>query len=708
MVWLSTNLYCAASTAMLALMLASCAPDAKDDAGLKQSALWSETDWPLHGRDSKEQRFSPLSEISTETVGTLGLAWEYSDFIVRGRTHRGMEASPIVVDGVMYLTGPWSVVYAVDAQSGEELWMYDPEVEGAWARKTCCDVVNRGVAIDGSHLLVGTIDGYLDAVDVETGERIWRTDTLIDRERAYSITGAPRLAGDLVLIGNGGAELGVRGYVSAYHIDSGDLAWRFYTVPGDDDDESAAIAAARESWGADTRWEFGGGGTVWDSMTYDADLGVIYVGVGNGSPWPKWARDPALGDNLYLSSILALRAETGELLWHYQTTPGDSWDYTATQNIILADLEINGEVRKVLMQAPKNGFFYVIDRVSGALLSAQPYTHVSWADGVDLETGRPRIREGALYGETPRVVWPGTPGGHNWPPMAFSPETGLVYIPVLEMPQKFSVAPKGEFLADTMNVSAIVNAPPFSSDDPAVLASDPRPVMRSVLKAFDPQTGEIVWQSDDMAWWGGGVLATAGGLVVQGSSDGHLRFFDATTGDVLKDVFTGTGIMAPPVSYAIGDDQYIAVAAGYGGAQLARLFPGMAALEYQNSERLLAYRLGGRDTALPELQEPEERFPVPDDTSDDPDRIAAGMAHFRNYCGRCHAPMGAPNGYPDLWNLSPASHASFASTVLDGDFAYAGMAGFSDALSEEDVEDLRAFIVSTQRRLRARQEAQTP
>lgn len=679
-------------------VLTSCAPEVKQASA---DVTPAETDWPFHGREQNEQRYSPLEQIDVESVSALGLAWEYDDFIVRGRTHRGVEASPIVQNGVMYMTGPWSVIYALDAASGKELWVYDPDVDGEWARKTCCDAVNRGVALQDDLVIVGTIDGYLDAVSKTTGERVWRTDTLTDRSRAYSITGAPRLAGDLVLIGNGGAELGVRGYVSAYHVRTGELAWRFFTVPGPGEDEGPAITAARESWGPATRWEFGGGGTVWDSMTYDPDLGVVYVGVGNGSPWPKWARDPSLGDNLYLSSVLALEATTGELLWHYQTTPGDSWDYTATQNIILADLEIEGRVRKVLMQAPKNGFFYVIDRETGELISANPYTHVTWADGIDLETGRPRIREEALYRDTARIVWPGTPGGHNWPPMAFNPETGLVYIPVLEMPQKFELPPNTDFRPDTMNVSAQVRAPPFAPDDPAIASDDPQPSMRAVLKAFDPVTGETVWQSDDMSWWNGGVLATAGRLVVQGGSQGWLRFFNAQTGDLVRQIETGTGIMAPPSSYELNGEQFIAVPAGYGGAQLGRLFPGMAALEYENYERLLVYKLGGGETPLPPEVQPSVLQPIAGDTSDDPADIADGMVHFRNYCGRCHAPMGAPNGYPDLWNMTPTSHDAFSSTVLNGDFAYAGMAGFSDALDEDDVENIRAFIVSTQKNLRA-------
>lgn len=684
----------------------ACSPVDKNEVGDLGAQSEVGAGWPLHGQDWREQRHSPLTAINSENVSEIGLAWEYIDILVRGRTHRGMEASPIVVDGVMYFTGPWSVVYALDAQTGEELWYYDPEVEGAWIRKGCCDAVNRGVAVRDGLVFVATLDGYLDALDQATGEQVWRTDTFTDRSLPYAITGAPRLAGDLVVIGNGGAEMGVRGYVSAYEAATGELAWRFFTVPGPGPDESEAITAARETWGDDTRWEFGGGGTVWDSMTYDEELGLLYVGVGNGSPWPKWARDPSLGDNLYLSSILAIDAETGDLKWHYQTTPGDSWDYTATQNIILAELEIDGEARAVLMQAPKNGFFYVIDRETGELISADPYTHVTWAEGVDLETGRPIYTEQGQYSEAPKVVWPGTPGGHNWQPMAFSPETGLVYIPVLEMPQRFQLAEQDTVRPDTINVAADVKAPPFAEGDPALGTSHPDPGMRAVLKAWDPVAREMVWESSAMSWWNGGVLTTAGGLVVQGGSEGVLAFYDAATGDMLKEIETGTGLMAPPVSYELDGEQYITIAAGYGGAQLARLFPGMAALEYENSSRILTYKLGGGETPLPAPRPVEPDYPLYEGLSTDPDVIAAGLSHFRGYCGRCHGPMGAPNGYPNLWNMSPATHENFNSIVLNGDFAFAGMAGFGDALSEEDAEAIHAFIGATQARIRAARETQ--
>ncbi|MGH8264256.1 MAG: PQQ-binding-like beta-propeller repeat protein, partial [Steroidobacteraceae bacterium] len=337
--------------------------------------------WLTHGRTYDEQRFSPLSQITSANVKQLGLAW-YVDLA----TKRGVEATPLVVDGVMFTTGPWSMVYAIDVRSGHQIWSYDPQVDRNWAQYACCDVVNRGVAAWGKRVYVGTLDGFLVALDAESGAEVWRVDT-IDRRAPYTITGAPRVVKGKVIIGNGGAEFGVRGYVTAYDADSGRRVWRTYTVPGDPARtfESTAMENAAKTWTGEW-WKYGGGGSVWDSMAYDPQLDLLYIGIGNGGPWNPKIRSPQGGDNLYLSSIMALRPDTGDYVWHFQTTPGDAWDYTATQQIILADMNIAGKPRKVLMQAPKNGFFYVLDRETGKVISAGKYGKVTWADRIDLET----------------------------------------------------------------------------------------------------------------------------------------------------------------------------------------------------------------------------------------------------------------------------------------------------------------------------------
>jgi quinohemoprotein ethanol dehydrogenase len=394
-----------------------------DDAALRK-ADERRGDWITHGRTYSETRFSPLNQINAGNIKQLGLAWSFDT-----DTTRGLEATPIIVDGVMYTTGSWSVVFALDARTGRQLWKWDPQVPRSFGYKACCDVVNRGVAVYKGKVYVGTLDGRLVALDADSGKPLWEVVT-VDQSLPYTVTGAPRVVKGKVLIGNGGAEMGVRGYISAYDAETGKMAWRFYTVPGDPSKpfESPAMERAAKTWSGEW-WKIGGGGTVWDSMAYDPELDLLYIGTGNGSPWNREIRSSGTGDNLYLSSIVALKPETGEMVWHYQTTPGDSWDYTATQHIILADLDIGGRNRKVLMQAPKNGFFYVIDRKNGELLSAQAYVPISWAKEVDKQTGRPVENPGVRYKDSAAFIKPGPLGGHNWQPMSYNPQTGLVYIP---------------------------------------------------------------------------------------------------------------------------------------------------------------------------------------------------------------------------------------------------------------------------------------
>jgi quinohemoprotein ethanol dehydrogenase len=644
----------------------------------------------MHGGDWTDSRHSELATINRRNVNRLGLAWSFDDFVVRGRTHRGMQSTPIVMNGVMYVTGPWSVIYALNARTGELLWQHDPQVPGGWARKACCDAVNRGVAVANDKVFSATLDGYLLALDARTGRTLWRTDTFIDRERAYTITGAPRLTDKLVVIGNAGGELGVRGYVSAYERDSGKLAWRFFTVPGSGADEHPEIATARKSWSRDSRFDFGLGGTVWDSMSFDPELQLLYVGVGNGSPWPAWVRSPGGGDNLYLSSILALDAGSGRLRWHYQTTPADSWDYTATQNMILADLKLDGRARKVLMQAPKNGFYYVLDRETGELLSARAYTDVTWASRVDPATGRPVTQDSARYQDRRAVVVPSIAGGHNWQPMAFSPRTQLTYIPVLAEQMTF-VPWRDGYRRDTINVEARVDDPAKAADRDPLL--DPQiPAPHSALVAWNPVTAQSAWRGHSRPWWSGGVLSTAGDLVAQGGSDGLLVIHDALDGRELKTISVGTAISAAPISYSIDGTQYIAVVAGLGGS--VKTFPwGSAALDYQNSERLLVFRLDGGPVPLPPRLAPKVQRAALDASSIDAATAARGSALFLDHCSRCHAPSGAANNYPDLWNLPAATYGAFEGIVLGGAMEHAGMPRFDDALSPADVAAIRDFII---------------
>jgi len=637
-------------------------------------------DWPLHGRTPAEQRYSPLADIDEHNVAQLGLAWSYAT-----GTNRGLEATPIVADGVMFATGSWSVVFALDARTGRELWRFDPHVSGEAGARACCDVVNRGVALDRGRVYLGALDGRLICLDAKSGAPLWSVQTT-DPALPYTITGAPRVVKGRVVIGNGGADIGVRGYVSAYDAETGALAWRFYTVPGDpaQPPESPALAAALPTWRGGEWWKVGGGGTVWDSLAYDPELDLLYVGTGNGGPWTPRLR--SRGDNLYLSSILALRPDTGELIWHYQTTPGDQWDYTATQHMILAELEIGGRARRVLMQAPKNGFFYVLDRATGELLSAAPYVPVTWAERVDLATGRPVETAAARYAQSPSVISPGPVGGHNWQPMSFHPGTGLVYIPALEMPFAFRDDPDFVLRPNAMNAGVDPLAGAMS------MVAGGR--IGAALIAWDPVRQRVAWRVEHPHVVNGGTLATAGDLVFQGTGRGTLAAYRATDGERLFEVRTGTGVIAPPITYRARGEQYVAVLAGLGGGlALASADPPPDTLASGNAGHVLAWKLGGT-AALPEAAPWRPAPLAPIDAPVDAARAARGQGTFFRYCASCHGPAAIGGGtLPDLRRSSPAVYDGLADILLSGSRLARGMPRFN-YLGPEDVADLRAYLMS--------------
>ena len=630
-------------------------------------------DWPLHGRTAGEARFSPLTQIHTGNVHEVGLAWQ-----VPLDSQRGLEATPIVVDGVMYVTSTWSRVIALDAGSGDILWRYDPQVPREWAPKGCCDVVNRGVAVADGRVFLGTFDGRLIALDKTDGRPLWDVNT-IDRDKPYTITGAPRVVGNKVFIGNGGADFGVRGYVSAYHAENGGLLWRFYTVPKDTTGpfEHPELAVAAETWDPDSAWEQGGGGTVWDSMAYDPELNLLYVGTGNGAPWPRFVRSPEGGDNLYLSSILAINPDTGRLAWHYQTTPGDSWDYTATQHMILADIEWNGEARPVLMQAPKNGFFYVLDRATGELLAADKFSRVTWATHVDLQTGRPVMTDTADYSERANVVFPATLGAHNWHPMSYSPETGLVYIPAQDAatyfaPDRLSILLESAHRADMEN-----------------LVPDPW-VGHAVLVAWNPATRGIEWSVPYPTFGNAGVLSTAGGLVVQGDAQGFVNFYDAASGERLHRIETRTGIIAPPVAYEIDGEQYVALLAGWGGALFVLAEQGVAARKYGNDGRVIVLKLGGGGVPLAAALQDPPAPPSGDQVKFLSERETRGRATYLARCGSCHGWFGQTGLLPDL-RRSPLLDG-LETVLLEGTLESLGMPSFAGELSDDEIADLKAYL----------------
>lgn len=640
-------------------------------------------DWRLHGRTADEQRFSPLKDIHTGNVADLGLAWSYAT-----GTKRGLEATPIVVDGVLYATGTWSVVFALDAASGQELWRHDPQVPRAKGRDACCDVVNRGVAVSKGRVYVGTIDGRLLALDAHSGERLWQVQTT-DPALPYTITGAPRVVKDLVILGNGGAEFGVRGYFSAYDAASGKLRWRFFTVPAGKSGphEHPELAAAAATWSPDSLWESGLGGTVWDAMAYDPDLDLLYVGVGNSSVYNRKVRSPGGGDNLYLASILAVRPETGRLVWHYQTTPGEHWDYTATQHMILADLEIAGKTRAVLMQAPKNGFFYVLDRATGELLSADPFVHVSWATHVDLATGRPAERPEAVWSDAGAVVAPAPPGGHGWHPMSYSPRTGYVYIPASELGYYYLPDTAFRFLPGRFNTGEDFAALMESVEGFEEMGAMPCSPAR--LIAWDPVAREPAWTQKFSNSVPGGVLSTAGDLVFQGGGAGELVAYHARTGDRLWAADVGIGIMAAPITYRVDGEQYVAVLAGIGGSLGAHF----TRFEYENEGRLLAWKLGG-EAPMPAVRQrptPVVAAPPPDAPTE---TVVRGRALYAEHCMRCHGTGTKGSGlFPDLRHASRDVHEHWNDIVLGGTRVADGMASFADLLDSDDAQAIHAYVI---------------
>ncbi len=692
-------------TLLLALALAGCsrheapAPTAPDNpaAGVDETRIANADaepgNWYTTGRGFGEQRFSPLGAINAGNVKQLGFAWQYDL-----ATRRGLEATPLVIDGVLFVSSAWSRVYALDAETGRELWRFDPHVPGEWARNACCDVVNRGVAVWQGKVFVGTLDGRLIALDAASGKPLWSQDTFIDRNRSYTITGAPRIARGKVIIGNGGGEIGVRGYISAYDAETGVLAWRFFTVPGDParPQEHTELEKALPTWSASSLWSAGLGGTAWDSMVYDPKLGLLYVGTGNGNPHPAATRSPGGGDNLYLASILALDPDTGRMRWHYQTTPGDSWDYTATQNMILADLTIDGVQRQVLMQAPKNGFFYVLDRATGQLLSAQKYVRVDWASHVDLVTGKPVPAPGGDYRKAKKVIAPSTFGGHNWQPMAYSPATGLVYIPAIEAAQHFAIDPAYPgYVPHLMNNVAV--------DDSSPPDDDTEVPWGGALKAWDPVAQREVWRIDYPFAYNGGLVATAGNLVLQGTTDGFLKAYAADTGKLLAQIEVGTSIMAAPAVYAVKGTQYVAVLAGFGGALANEFEEGSAARRHGNAGRIVVFKLGGGAVPLPPSVDWNANLPpLPARLSTDRRVLAQGARLFELHCSACHRRDDDPNVYPSLMRLTPEKLATFDAIVRGGALAPMGMAGFGDVLGEQDAAALKAWIVDRTHTVRRR------
>jgi len=676
-----------------------------DEARLRASVREPQN-WLALGRDRSGAYYSPLTSINEHNVKRLGFAWDYAL-----GTLRGQEASPIVVDGVMYTSGTWGYVYALDAATGRELWKFDPHSHGQAGRYPCCDLLNRGVAVWEGRVYVAATDGRLFALDAATGERIWEVDTIVDHQQQYSSTGAPQIAGRTVVIGNGGGDMGVggvRGYVSAYDLKSGELRWRFFTVPGAPGApfEHPELEAASSTWDPQRNPQYHGGGTVWDGMAYDPDFNLVYIGTGNAAPYDSRQRGHTRQDNLYVASIIALNADTGRMKWYYQATPGDEWDYDAVQKFVLAELKIGGQPRKVLMQANKNGFFYVLDRATGKLYSARNFATVTWASRVDLKSGRPVLAPAAEYHNGPVLTYPSVLGAHTWPPMSFSPRTGLVYIPVNEAPNVFvDLVHNGgsvDFLDGFFTINGII---PDKAYDPKSMESvfgklpvyggKPRaPDVHNVLRAWDPVAGKTVWEkttSDGYSVWDGGILSTAGNLVLQGLANGDLCAYSADRGRLLACVPTGSHLGAAPITYSVDGVQYVAVQAGYGGVAIyAPIPPTTIASKYLNVNRIIAFRLDGG--AVPK---PPERIelpvPLPPQNTASTQVIHDGERLFTTYCSRCH--VFGPSITPDLRRIDPAIRARIRNIVIEGERAPNGMGRFDDVLSESDLTAISAYLL---------------
>jgi quinohemoprotein ethanol dehydrogenase len=656
---------------------------AVDSASIKANTATS-NDWPTTGLDYAETRFSKLNQINTDNVKKLGLVWTYPL-----ESSRGVEATPLVVDGIMYQTASWSVVHAIDARTGKKIWSFDPGVDREKGYKGCCDVVNRGVAVYKGKVFVAAYDGRLIALDAATGAKVWEKDTLIDHDHSYTITGAPRAINGKVLIGQGGAEYGARGYITAYDAETGNQAWRWFTVPGDPSKpfEDESMAAAAKTWDPAGKWWInGGGGTPWDTITYDPDLNTVYIGTGNGSPWSRNKRSPSGGDNLYLASIVALNADTGKYLWHYQETPGDNWDYTSTQPMILADINIDGAPRKVILHAPKNGFFFVIDRTNGKFISARNFVDVNWATGYDAN-GRP-MEVAEARGDKPFDSIPGPYGAHNWHPMSFNPQTGLVYIPAQNVPLRVveektwthNVNSPGQLHSGLgWNLGFNVDAAPPTS----------QPFGR--LLAWDPVKQKEAWRAEYVAPWNGGTLTTAGNLVFQGSADGRFIAYNATTGEKLWETPVGTGVVAAPATYTIDGKQYVSIAVGWGGVFGIML----RATELQSPGTVYTFAVDGN--APPPAFVKYQTEGLLAGVKYDPQHVPEGTLLYLSNCVFCHGVPGVDKGgnVRNLGYVPTATITNLKDFVFKGPFRDQGMPDFTGKLKDEDVVKIQAFIQGT-------------
>jgi quinohemoprotein ethanol dehydrogenase len=645
--------------------------------------------WFLKGGDFNGTHYSPLSQINDGNVDKLGLAWA-ADLPIPD----GISTTPIVVDGVIYLSGAYSVVFAVDASNGDVLWTYDPDVRSVFADKpnlSWISRVNRGVAVWNGDVFATTSDCRLISIDASSGEMNWTRQTC-DNDQGYSISDSPYVGGGKVFVGNAGSESEInnRGYISAYNADSGELDWRFYIVPSHiaEENDTPALKMAAKTWSGDTLEKVGGGGNSWNEMTYDPISNQLFFGTSGSNRYAYTQRSPDGGDNLFLSSIVAINAKTGEYNWHYQTVDKDSWDFNATMNIVLADLNFEGEDRETVLIAPKNGFHYALDRHTGELLTAGKYAKVNWATHINMETGRPNYDPEAEYWNadegTATLFWPNYWGAHSWNPMAFHPQLKLSYIPVVNLPSEVNNQGTGE---DVVMFTEIDGVP----HDPGRLV------------AFDPVTQSIRWSVNHALPYNGGIMATAGNLVFQGKAEGHFEAYAADTGEQLWSVQTGSAINAAPASYSLDGEQFVLIPIGAGGG-LQFLYPEMhSTAESNGPTRLLAFSLDGQ-TDLPAPAAGYPALPAQPELDASPDTIATGKELYAGACKFCHgfeAVTRFGGTVPDLRYSTEETHATWHGIVIGGAKSANGMPAMEFGIEES--EAIRSYVLSLSEEIRARQ-----
>ena len=680
------RLLTAAACGVLTVAQAAQGPAAVDQRRL-HAADQEPGNWMSVGRTWSEQRFSPLHTIDEHNAARLGIAW-YADL----NTYRGVEATPLEIDGVLYNISAWDITSAYDAATGKLLWQYDPQISVDWARLACCGPVSRGLAAWQGRIIIATLDGRLIALDAATGKPVWSTQTLVPGQ-PLSITGAPRVADGLVVIGNGGGDFGARGYISAYRADTGAFAWRFYIVPGDPGKlpEGAAsdsiMPLAAKSWTGEW-WKQGGGGNDWDTIVYDPELDLVYFGTGNGSPHPAAFRSPGGGDNLFLCSIVAVHARDGSYAWHYQEVPGEEWDYDCTSPLILADLKIGGRLRKVIMHAPKDGFFYVLDRATGKLLSARNYVPNTWAKRIDLKTGRPQINPDAYVGVKPHLMTPSYGGGHNWNPMSYSPLTGLVYIPTMEQWMVESRLPDGEFkfvLGRTTLGAGVNNYPELRRELNA--QADKRD--KGYMLAWDPVRQREAFRIPYPHPGNGGTLTTAGNLLIEGTINKTIAIYRATDGKKLWELPVGSVPVSGPMSYSIGATQYVAFNAGWNSAIVHQLdSPEPFSV---GPARLIVLALDAKGVTLPPAPA-SAAIPPPPMQEQPREQVLRGALLYSQSCATCHG-VNAIGGAKDLRHLTAETHAQFLDLVLGGTRKKQGMPSFKDVLTEEQARSIHAYLI---------------